>query len=438
MALAQLVTGSPAYPGTGMKPGEMEPFVTIEKDGFIEVACVKDYMLQNGDKFGSNKHEYEVGGSHGVSIVRYNDIIPKEDAASMTREVCFDFCRTLPNMTFFGLAHGRDCYCSPFYQMMAGDSSQCDAVCEGDTTNMCGGMSKSSVFAMHLCADTGAELDAAIEEVTAILKPASSFLEETKETYIDGLGASAAGLQKIFGVGGDPAASNLMQGAKAAAGDIERKHKAMAKLRDELVDLVEKAEGLLKEDVGDDAEKVKEADALKESLKGTLAKGKAAYEELKAMLYDGLDGSGASLKQYKPITYFVDKDELSAPSTCGGSTLGVPVVGKTAAECAAACDEKVADCVGFSYFPSPDGPSLCFLLSKLKSSTYFIKCGEKEGKFLQEDPKRGANTDKMQTICYAKFQQFEGLKLNPDPKGKCDLCLKTLTKADRCFYYEHN
>merc|ERR1719316_2047477 len=73
----------------------------------------------------------------------------------MTHEVCFEFCRSVPNMLFFGLAHGRDCYCAPFYDMMAGDSSECNAVCEGDTDTMCGGMQKSSIFQMHSCKGDG-------------------------------------------------------------------------------------------------------------------------------------------------------------------------------------------------------------------------------------------------------------------------------------------
>ena len=31
------------------------------------------------------------------------------------------------------------------------------------------------------------------------------------------------------------------------------------------------------------------------------------------------------------------------------------------------------------------------------------------------------------------FQNFEGVSLKPNPSGKCELCLKTATKADRCF-----
>merc|ERR1719161_3140557 len=115
-------------------------------------------MYAHGDAAGPNKHEYEIGSSSGVSIVHYSMLVPKEDQQAMSAEICFEFCRTVPDMTFFGLTAGRECYCEPYYKQMAGDSSQCDAVCEGKPTTMCGGMKKSSIFEMHLCADTAEDL----------------------------------------------------------------------------------------------------------------------------------------------------------------------------------------------------------------------------------------------------------------------------------------
>merc|ERR1719230_2399526 len=86
----------------------------------------------------------------------------------MDQEVCFEFCRTVPDMMSFGLIHGRDCYCAPYYKMMAGDSSQCDAVCEGKSTTMCGGMTKSSIFTMHMCADTAEDLKGAADKAVEL------------------------------------------------------------------------------------------------------------------------------------------------------------------------------------------------------------------------------------------------------------------------------
>ena len=34
--------------------------------------------------------------------------------------------------------------------------------------------------------------------------------------------------------------------------------------------------------------------------------------------------------------------------------------------------------------------------------------------------------------CMAKLADFEGTTLKPDRSGKCDMCLKEVTKAARC------
>merc|ERR1719160_415726 len=156
-------------PGAGIDPEGQKGYGMVTKDGFMEIACVKDYMYAHGDAAGPNKHEYEIGSSSNVSIVHYSMLVPKEDQQSMSAEICFEFCRTVPDMLFFAMTAGRECYCEPYFKQMAGDSSKCDAVCEGDPTTMCGGMEKSSIFEMHFCDDTGDELQAAKDKVEDFL-----------------------------------------------------------------------------------------------------------------------------------------------------------------------------------------------------------------------------------------------------------------------------
>merc|ERR1719235_2193160 len=140
--------------------------------------------------------------------------------------------------------------------------------------------------------------------------------------------------------------------------------------------------------------------------------------------------------------YLVDKEFEAVPSTCGGTPMGLPLAGAAPGSCAAACmdDEK---CNGFSYFAGDEVP-VCVLLSKLSSTTYYTGC--KASELLQSGyqqptppaPKKGEDGPKKpatpaDTKCYAKFQNFEGISLKPDPSGKCELCLKSATKAERCF-----
>merc|ERR1719379_3166515 len=145
-----------SVPGAGID--KFTPFETVLKDGFLQTDCIKDYMYYRGDKFGDNKYDYKLGPVSNVSIVHYDAFVAKEDRETMTQKVCFEFCRTVPDMLFFGITNGRDCYCEPYYKPMESDSSECDAVCEGDTTLMCGGKKKSSIFGMHFCDSTGEDL----------------------------------------------------------------------------------------------------------------------------------------------------------------------------------------------------------------------------------------------------------------------------------------
>merc|ERR1719181_1578633 len=104
-------------------------------------------MYYRGDKYGDHKVDYKLGAVSRVSIVHYDAFVSKEDRVDMTPTKCFEFCRTVPNMGFFGLTNGRSCYCTPYY------------------TAMGGGKTKSSIFAMHMCGSTGEDL--AVRQDTA-------------------------------------------------------------------------------------------------------------------------------------------------------------------------------------------------------------------------------------------------------------------------------
>jgi hypothetical protein len=208
------------FPGAGMKPEDIEPYDRILKDGFMKVNCIKDAMFSNGDKFGPNKHEYKYGPTANVSIVHYDAHVPKEDREKMTPEVCFNFCRTVKDMLFFGIVNGRDCYCEPYFKKMASSSESCDAVCEGDTSQMCGGKSKSNVWEMHMCND-GAQTLAEATYKIKLLKNKLDELVPKAEKAAEGKQELGEKLQAAFGQAGDPEAGSLMQRAKGAAGDLQ-------------------------------------------------------------------------------------------------------------------------------------------------------------------------------------------------------------------------
>eukprot|EP00972_Heterocapsa_arctica_P056273 8301984-Heterocapsa_arctica.AAC.1 len=42
-----------------------------------------------------------MGDISNVSVVHYTEVVPKEDREAMTHDVCFSFCRSVPDMGFW-------------------------------------------------------------------------------------------------------------------------------------------------------------------------------------------------------------------------------------------------------------------------------------------------------------------------------------------------
>jgi len=400
-------------PGAGVDA--FKPFKTVLKDGFMEVDCVKDYMYYRGDKFGDNKHDYKLGPVSNVSIVHYAAHVAKEDQVEMTQKVCFEFCRTVPNMGFFGVVNGRGCYCTPYFKPMESDSTQCDSVCEGDNTLMCGGKAKSSVFAMHMCASTEADLGTRSGTASSLKSSMDAKVKTAKGLSDDMQNQGAAG-QKTFGAVGDSGAAGLMQKAKVSAGTLVHKAEDAGAVADKLGALVKSANGLKG---FTDPTTVTKAERIMEDIDETVAEGEAVtdqLDELTALAQPAGAATGAA-KQYSPVMYFVDKEFEGVPTTCSGDAVAEPITGLNEDGCASACDANIHSCVGFQYFKS-GGKQLCFLFSKFSTGFYYTGCGKKAP---------------SEAKCFAKLSKFEGTTLKPNPSGKCAQCFKELTKADRCY-----
>eukprot|EP00929_Paragymnodinium_shiwhaense_P044073 TRINITY_DN22614_c0_g1_i2.p1 TRINITY_DN22614_c0_g1~~TRINITY_DN22614_c0_g1_i2.p1 ORF type:complete len:331 (+),score=118.55 TRINITY_DN22614_c0_g1_i2:67-1059(+) len=269
-------------PGAGL--GDIAPFEESFMDGYSMMGCIQDEMHEFGDKFGDGKFSYKLGDTSNVAIVRYSMHVAREDAQEMTHAVCFDFCRTIPDMLFFGITNGRDCYCAPYVKQVAGDSSDCDAVCDGDKSTMCGGKTKSSVFEMHACNDAVENLDNARAAGDAGMESLGKAVEEVQfaSTVLQGGGSK---LQPIFGKVGDVAAGDLLQSAKAYAGKLEHAAEDGSAARDAL------------QGVKDDSD----------------PEGDKGMEELTAKLHEALEKAG---EQEKSLS------ALKAEAVCPGKSEG--------------------------------------------------------------------------------------------------------------------
>jgi len=425
-------------PGAGIEGYDsLEPFKKVYKDGFMMVDCVKDAMYESGDKFGNNKHSYKMGPISNTSIVHYAEVVAKEDRKPMTHAVCFEFCRGLESMVFFGINNGRDCYCTPYYKAMASDDSTCDATCEGDSSSICGSAKKSTVFSMHSCDDT----DKDVEKATTAAKKVREALKTLSDKMVDDTKkaeADAVMMQKSFGAAGDPDISGMLQQAKAWAGETLKAGQDGQDMAKNLKTAEDKVTTAFK---GNDMSDYKALNKVETAIKAlTKLTGEAdgmleANSEMWNTTQPPVSDKNDWEKTYYPIMYFVDKEFDNVPATCSGELLGKPVLKYNPDECAAACDSLVGKCVGFAFLEDKGG--VCFLYSKFKTAQYYTGCG---GSFLQtkkaltrDGPPKKAVTGPFEAQCVAKLQFFEGTSLKPNIKCPTDNCLKELTKANRCF-----
>jgi len=443
-----------ALPGAGMHPDIIEPFQTVTKDGFLLTACVKDQMLQHGDKFGNGKHRYKIEDIANVSIVHYAEIIPKEDREKMTINRCFDFCRTVPNMVYFGLNMGRDCYCTPYYKPMAGDSSNCDKTCEGDPSQMCGGETMSSIFEMHSCDDTRSELEDVITQTEdQIFLHLQDLADHVKDVADEGT-YDANELQTIFGQAGGPEVSNYMQDLKVYAGELLKASEAAQGFIDDMQDPYDAASVSLNRNLRDfDNIKVAE-DAIKALREGlvTMEDHKHTMKELMKAAHPvsllGQEGYNATdaAEQYYPIMYYADEDykvkfvqEGEAmwhhPTTCTGNLLQI-VFGGVADDCAHACDGLPGKCDGFMYLAFNDG--ICVLFESILTVQQWTGCTQS-----------GPVTAPFDVQCMGKLSRLESVgsiapredKILEEARGVrqgtggCAHCLKKMEKYERCYEY---
>lgn len=81
--------------------------------------------------------------------LEYDASVSKKEKQKMSADVCFEFCKTQPNVEFFALYEGRKCYCAPYFSRGKEAAEQCDEPCEGGAGEMCGGKRKVSAYEMH-------------------------------------------------------------------------------------------------------------------------------------------------------------------------------------------------------------------------------------------------------------------------------------------------
>jgi hypothetical protein len=384
---------------TGSVGGE-EPYVTVLKDGWFEVGCYFDRMLTAGDKFGNDADQYKMGATESVnvSIALYDELILDEDKESMTPTVCFEFCRTLPDMVYFGIANGGYCYCAPYYHPKPGDESKCDSPCPGDNTVVCGNMKgKSSMFEMHLCDDVAEDLATAM----GAAKDALDYYMETA-LFAKELGekmtASGQALQTIGGLSGAPGAADNGQKAMVASKALTQGFMGESETYEKCLAAYELGKDYEGKDFTSSGNAIAAEHATKD-MKGTVGgvvTGAtathdaiiAAYPAFDQVVFgDEPDGGDAAAMKLKPLidgdeqkeadfrvaSYAFDTTYEPAHSSCTGVSTGAPMMGLGKDGCALACEATVYPdvCVGFSFYTLTGADDICFMFADIETVETF-------------------------------------------------------------------
>lgn len=391
----------------------VEPLFKVFKDGYSFTICAKDAMYEFGDKYGDNADKYKMDFQN-ISIVKYSEIILQEKQTSaMTPKICYEFCRTMPDMGYFGLIGGRDCYCTPFFKKTASGSDNCDLPCPGDQMQMCGGKEKSQLYEMHMCMDTAGDLlySAVKAEVELVYFYDTAFITDKIAQKLQAFGEL---LQDIAGQS-DPGASDLAQEAKKEAGSLFDASTGWGMCQREFTMLLKeynKAKPLYDEDFSfvDAIQAAEDGIVLMNGLAQKLhacAKSAEApilatfpfYFEFMASLDEidwqkRADKVANALVDFYPAPYYKDTDAPEEMSSCGGEVAGRPMPIPLGL-CAEACDRMTypVRCAAFQYFQMLDGDTvkpLCFLFKEVTSIRTY-RCDMIGDSFLQE------NTSKSQS-----------------------------------------
>lgn len=388
-------------------PEEVTPFVKVFKDGFSVAGCFKDTMYDFGDKYGDNSDQYREAHVN-VSIVKYKEVVLREKQVAMTPKKCYEFCRTVPAMVYFGITGGRDCYCMPFYKKGASGSDGCDMPCEGDPIQMCGGEEKSSIFEMHMCADTAGDLlyKAVKAEVELVYFYDTAFMADKLGKALERAGNL---LNQVAGSVGDSGATGLAQEALLQASSLFDPNTGWGMCRPKyrmLLDLYNEAKPLYDADFTF-ADKLQEAEDLMfmmENLRLKLHQCASDSENNEVLpvypmyfefmasldekeLQERTDKYVSSIIGYYPAIYMMNPLARKETSTCKGKLLGPPKP-IPFSTCAEVCDQMVhpTRCAGFQYFQFMDGDTqipLCFTFEELEEIRTY-RCKELRGGLVLE------------------------------------------------------
>jgi len=415
----------PESPSRAAAPGAGETAITatdsaavVRKDGFYHVKCMHDGTQIFADNQSAQGQKRYAAQNANISVVWYKETVPSEDQQEMTPRVCFDFCRIQDRMGFFGLLHGRDCYCTPYYRSEAGgENEDCDLPCPGDQSQMCGGKHKSDIYSMHFCNNIDADLTKAKDRAQEVVDDIKQAIEsggnyERCKGFLQDYGHW---VQQFAGVIGASAQSDHMQSAKVRSGQLERLFEQSEKLVEEHDVIVNSASQ------GSAIEKQQAQELQVIDLQKFQNKASEFYDsssQVFAEVCDSAEKEGYEIKnEYRDVSYFgAKKQNIEYPdtaTTCEGETIGNPRY-QTAEGCALACQSTMfpTKCEGFGIYAATETSEsgMCILFSKVTGGDIWDCEG---GAFLQK------KKEESMVRCFYRLSDATGFR----PKvGRKDMC----------------
>jgi len=324
----------------------------------------------------------------------------------------------------------------PFFHPGASGTDNCDMTCPGDPTLMCGGLEKSSVFEMHMCADTAGDLlyNSVKVEVELVYFYDTAFMTDKLAHWLEEAGKL---VQKVAGSVGDMGASSLGKEALLEAASLfdpntgwglcRHKYKLLLDLYDEAKPLYD-ADFSFAKNLQEAEDKIFMMDNLRKKLNQCAKEAEppilavypfyygfmASLDEKE--LQDKTDKYIDGIVGFYPAIYMMNAVASQEMSSCKGTLLGRPKP-IPFSSCAEACDQTTnpTRCAGFQYFQFMDGDRqipLCFLFEKMEEVRTY-RCKELRGGLVLDQEEAKAQ------------QNFRGAVAAPgDSSATLDVCHK--------------
>jgi len=308
----------------------------------------------------------------------------------MTPWVCFNFCRTVPDMNYFGLKNGRDCYCMHYYKPMTGEGV-CDLPCEGDSSKTCGGKGMSSLYQMHECEGQFAakwnQFDSDVWDFEDEIDDAAYLSDEAHWWLYDPGYYMVESVDAVEG-----SSSALSQAVMSASGPLAEDAEKLYAMEDELDDMMDEFYDKNIDPTDPDMnaadrktteELMQQMDKFMEKTRAYMAEAKERaegtfvpeiWEQAGEDFWDSPEAEQPSRDSFATYEAIVESDAV-----CMGDITGTPKARLwTAEQCAQACDLEAPKsspnrCIGFQHF---DGSSygdwpMCVLFSKITELTTY-------------------------------------------------------------------